>query len=133
MGRFHHVLLVSVVFTVAGRLASAACPPFDPPATIAVGHRPDALAAGDVNGDGFPDLVVANSYDVSVLFGDGAAGDLDSDGPIDLVAADWESDEVSVLLGDGNGAFGVETRYPSGAVLCGSRRSTSTGVGWRTS
>src|SRR4029453_18801213 len=72
MGRFHHVLLVSVVFTVAARLASAACPPFDPPATIAVGHRPDALATGDVNGDGFPDLVVANSYDVSVLFGDGA-------------------------------------------------------------
>ncbi|MBI1899123.1 MAG: FG-GAP repeat protein, partial [Acidobacteria bacterium] len=42
---------------------------FKEPLDIEVGSAPSALAAGDFNGDGKPDLAVANrdSNDVSVL------------------------------------------------------------------
>ena len=78
------------------------------------------MAIGDLDGDGVPDLVTANSGpgNVSVLLGNGdgtfqsqqafgvgsgpfsvAIGDLDGDGVPDLVTANIESDNVSVLLG----------------------------------
>ena len=46
---------------------------FQPQVTYAVGSSPDALVAGDFNGDGRTDLAVANSgsNDVSVLLGNG--------------------------------------------------------------
>jgi hypothetical protein len=44
--------------------------------TIAVGSRPYAIAVGDFNVDGKPDLATANntSSDVSVLLGNGSRG-----------------------------------------------------------
>jgi hypothetical protein len=46
------------------------------PTSVAVGSSPYAISAGDMNADGFVDLVVANLSDnsISVLLGDGTGG-----------------------------------------------------------
>jgi FG-GAP-like repeat/Carboxypeptidase regulatory-like domain/FG-GAP repeat/Two component regulator propeller len=100
-----------------------------------VGTHPQAVAVGDVNHDGIPDLVTANagSNDVSVLLGRGdgtfkaeqrfpvgaqpqaiAVADVNHDGRPDLVTANQGSDDVSVLLGRGDGTFKAEQRFVVG-------------------
>ena len=43
-----------------------------------------------------------------------AAGDLNADGHIDLVTANYHTDQVSVLLGNGAGGFSASVNYASG-------------------
>ncbi len=85
------------------------------------------------------DLAVANSGDdnVTILLGDGvgafteptgspfaagtgplsvAAGDFDGDGVLDLAVANNGSDNVSVLLGVGDGTFGAAVNFGAGAA-----------------
>ena len=92
-----------------------------------VGHAPAAIAAGDLNGDGHTDLVVANSGtdDVSVLLGRGdgtfepewpyrvgsgpsavVIADFNGDGRPDLAVANTGGETVSILFGRGDGTFG---------------------------
>ncbi len=92
-----------------------------------VGIHPSAIAWGDFNGDGIPDLAVANSGSatVSVLLGTGdgsfqsardyavpanpgalAVGDLTGDGRQDLVVVSpYFGGSVSALLSNGDGSF----------------------------
>jgi len=89
---------------------------------------------GDFNGDGKPDLAVANVYsdNVNVLLGNGdgtfqapvnyaagsgpasvAVGDLNGDGKPDLAVSN--SSGINVLLGNGDGAFQATVFYAAGS------------------
>ncbi len=110
---------------------------FSPATNFGVGDGPVSLAIGDLNGDGKPDLAVANSStnNVSILLGNGAGsfglatnfsagaspisvaiGDLNGDGRPDLAVANHHSGYVSILLGNGDGTFGAATNYAVGAL-----------------
>jgi hypothetical protein len=100
------------------------------------GSHPDAIAVGDFNGDGIPDLVTANSGNntVSVLLGKGdgtfraavsypvgsqpqsvAVGDFNNDGRLDLATANFGDNTVSVLTGEGDGTFQRPFPLPAGS------------------
>ena len=92
---------------------------------------------GDFNGDGIDDLAAANlsGNNVTVLLGNGAGsftsasgspfavgqnpealvvGDFNRDGIADLATADFSSNDVTVLIGNGSGGFNAGTVFPAG-------------------
>ena len=104
---------------------------------FAVGSGPLSAAVADFNGDGKPDLATSNNFsnDVSVLLGDGsggftaaagspfavgrnpysvATGDFDGDGKPDLAASNYNSNNITVMLGDGSGGFTAAPGSPFG-------------------
>lgn len=109
------------------------------------GNGPSALVAGDFNQDGITDLAVTNTADntVSILLGKGdgtfkpkadlatgpgptaiVAADFNGDGKLDLVTADsntaltlTDTGKVSVLLGNGSGAFRRHAEISLNAIL----------------
>jgi hypothetical protein len=99
------------------------------------GQGPRSVATGDFNGDGVLDLAIANAFDnnVTVLFGNGSGGftadpsgpfpagtqpwslvtgDFNADGHVDIAVASVSSDDVTVLLGNGSGAFTAAAGSP---------------------
>src|ERR1041384_1604031 len=116
----------------SGGFSSASGSPFS------VGSHPNSVAVGDFNRDGNQDLAIANSgsANVSVLLGDGSGGfspaggspisvgltpesvaiaDFNGDGKLDLATANWNTNNVTVLLGNGSGGFSPATGSPFGA------------------
>jgi uncharacterized protein (TIGR03437 family) len=115
---------------------------FQAPPAYAAGSGPQAVATADFNGDGIPDLVTANatSNDVSVLLGAGGAkfqpaiessvgpgatsqppqpvdvvaADFNGDGKPDVAVADQETNDVSILVGKGDGTFRTPVHFPAG-------------------
>jgi hypothetical protein len=106
------------------------------------GNQDQSMAVADVNGDGKPDLVVANCSDsncisgrVGILLGNGdgtfqtavpygsggslarsvAVADVNGDGKPDVLVANYDG-TVGVLLGNGDGTFQAAVTYPSGGT-----------------
>ena len=114
---------------VSGGYAPAPGSPFT------VGSNPQSVVVGDFNGDGNQDLATANENDgnVTVLLGNGSGGfapapgspfaagtgpmfvvvgDFNGDGVEDLATANFDSGNVTVLLGNGLGGFAPATGSP---------------------
>ena len=101
-----------------------------------VGGFPTAIAAGDVNNDGLPDLVVAGSV-LSVLLNSGAGvfsalpniatdsatglvlADFDGDNKLDVALTTTQFNRISIMKGIGNGAFDAPSflTLPIGGAL----------------
>ena len=108
---------------------------FERSRTIAVGGGPFEMAAGDLNRDGWTDLVIANAdlEGVTVLLSTGrdgdfvqraypmpganprgvALGDRDRDGVLDLIVTEYATGAWRVLYGDGAGWVAREERFGS--------------------
>jgi hypothetical protein len=129
-----------------GGFAPAAGSPF------AAGSTPSALAVGDYNLDGKPDLAIANGIfpgTVTILLNNGSggfapaagspvslglagalsitAGDFNLDGKLDLATANGSTHNVSVLLGNGSGGFAPAASSPVGTGAGTNPRWVGTG------
>jgi hypothetical protein len=124
-----------VFFPVAAPIASPALIGTALPA----GTGPRSIATGDFNGDGKLDLVVPNTISgtVSILLGNGdgtfkagpsytvgqgsfyqffdvAVADFNGDGKLDFVVANFNGNNVTVFLGNGDGTFQAGVNYDVG-------------------
>ncbi|CAF1567761.1 unnamed protein product, partial [Rotaria magnacalcarata] len=106
--------------------------------TYSTGSHPEFVDAVDVNGDGKPDIIVANygSNNVGVLrnIGNGTfaaqttystwtgpfeltyveADDVNGDGKPDIIVLNHSSNNVNVLLNTGNATFSAQATYSTG-------------------
>jgi len=110
-----------------------------PGSPIAAGTQPESVVVADFRGIGRSDLAVANvvSDNVTILLsnGDGTftqgasspipvgvfpgpivVGDFNGDGKLDLVTANIASENLTILLGNGNGTFTPLAKSPAAGI-----------------
>jgi len=133
-------LLLSQLLTVTAAFATATVKFANPVVYNSGGNGTNFVVAADLNGDGFPDMIVANADGVSVALnnGDGtfaapviygtggqtafavAVGDVNGDGVPDLVVTNMCLDPactnggIGVLIGNGDGTFQPAVGYDAG-------------------
>ena len=102
------------------------------------GSQPHSVATGDLNNDGRSDIIVANYgtdnvgvflghtngiFDTMIIHSTGngsapysvAVDDFNKDHNLDIVVTNSETDNVVILLGFGDGTFGIAVMYSTGA------------------
>jgi hypothetical protein len=107
------------------------------PVSAGIGNFPFFIAVADFNNDGNADLAVVNGRDnsLSILEGNGdgtftpftgspiifanaagscpiVAADFNGDGKVDLAVANFNDDNVEILLGNGDGTFTLSSQTP---------------------
>ena len=115
---------------------------FNSNATYDVGTGPSCVVSADVNGDGQPDLIAANTSPypnggLTVMTNDGgvfsleatlrigatisdddshwvAAADINGDGKVDLISANMLANTLTVFTNNGSGGFGSNATYNVG-------------------
>jgi hypothetical protein len=132
----------NAVLGKASLAAGAAGLSFFNPADLAINGETESIVVGDFNGDGIPDLALANfaapygtpgNGNVAVFLGNGdgtftavaespatgdsdpvqiVAGDFNGDGILDLAVSNFYVGSVTVLLGNGDGTFTASLSSP---------------------
>ena len=139
MTTYRLLWVASILLAISATARAQFTPATGSPYTVGAG--PNSLAVGDFNGDGTPDLAIANTgtNNVTVLLGNGAGGftaapgspipvgadpfsvavgDFNRDGNPDLAIANANDYNVTVLLGNGAGGFTAApgSPFPVGTV-----------------
>ncbi len=103
---------------------------FAPQSVLTVGGSATETRLVDMDADGAVDLVASRGNGALIVLGDGlgslrlktystgatpfsaVAGDFDADGKVDVVTANQTSNTITILRGDGHGAFGPKSPAP---------------------
>ena len=116
-------LVVSILFLMHNGVTAK--PLFSDPVDYHMNNRPESIVSMDFNNDGVIDLAVANHNKISLLFNNGdrtfsvpvdydfgisdamsiCSADFDRDGDYDLAVTDSSSDNVYILMNNGDGTF----------------------------
>jgi hypothetical protein len=134
----------------AYRLTTAFVQTSLPFAPLTTGEGPASVAVTDLNGDGVPDVIIADRIDqaVSVFLGNGdgtfqrpqtfaigprvwrvTVGDVNNDGKPDIITGNKGANTVSVLLGNGDGTFQPQLVVPGGTRIDGAFAADINGDG----
>ncbi len=131
------VALLLLVLTAACGPEAVDPEPFGLPTMYQVGKKPATVLAHDFNNDDYPDLLVPNTQDNTVMFfegnGDGsfklpltmgtgrepvavAAGDFNGDGISDFAVANYGDGNLTIVLGQKDGVFKIAGTVHTGKL-----------------